>query len=231
MSHWKTLALVLLALAMLATGCSTGWHQTTLEDRLAAGYPPPPSPGPKALATPVKLAVHLQFERCRGGEFAPDPRLAWNDQDRKLLLSVLEDAIRIQALSEYLILPPETPSDPAALAAAAREHGADAVLSLRAALEVDWYCNPAVLLDPTIIGMVLIPAAHRDVMAILRGDLFDLRQDPALVWTGTAVATRKINGPTLVINSRRAADPARREVLRRVSESLFRHLHRQRPLG
>ena len=223
------LGMPLLALTM--AGCSTGLQRTALEDRLAAGYPPAPSPEPKALAVPVKLAVCLQMERRSSTGFQPVPRLDWNRKDKEMLIAYLTDGRHLKALSEFVFLPPETPTDPAALATAAHAQGADAVLVLRGVMDVDWYCNPAVLLDLTLIGAMLIPGSHRDVMVALRADLFDLRDNRGLVWTGTADETCKINGPTLVIDTRDAADPARKAVLRRALERFYLYLRRQAPTG
>jgi hypothetical protein len=223
------LGVPMLALAMV--GCSTGLQQVALEDRLAAGYPPAPSPEPKALAVPVKLAVCLQMERRGDVGFQPASRLDWSRHDKAMLVEYLTDSRHLKAVSEFVFLPPETSSDLDELAVAAREQGADAVLVLRGAMDVDRYCNPAVILDLTLIGAMLIPASHRDVMVALRADLFDLRDNRGLVWTGTASETCKINGPTLVVDTRDAADPARKAVLRRTMERFYLYLRRQTPAG
>lgn len=231
MGKWLFSLLGMPLLALTIAGCSTGLQRTALEDRLAAGYPPAPSPEPKALPIPVKLAVCLQMERRHGTGFQPALRLDWNRKDKAMLIEYLTDGRRLKALSEFVFLPPETPTSPESLAAAAREQGADAVLVLRGTMDVDWYCNPAVILDATLIGAMLFPAAHRDVLVALRADLFDLRDNRGLVWTGTADEACKINGPSLVIDTRKAADPARRAVLRRTMERFYLYLRRQTPAG
>lgn len=224
----RSLPLASLMTALALAGCSTGLPQTVLEDHLAAGYPPPPSPESKPMPVPFKLAVALQFERLRGEEFTADPRLAWTSQDRQLLLNELQNAVRVKALSDYFMLSPETPADPAALIAAAQAQGANAILVLRAALVVDWYCNPVAILDPTFIGAVWLPGAHRDVMVAMRADLFNLHPDHnELMWTATTNEVRKIIGPQLVINSRTAVDPARRAALRRILGEGGRYLRQQ----
>ncbi len=219
------------AAILLLAGCSTGLRRDALEARLGGGYPPPPAPEAKSMAAPVKLAVLLQFERCRDDAFAPDARLGWSRRDKATLVEYLRDGERLKVLSEFVFLPEETPADPVAVAAAARSQGADAVLVLRAAMDVDWYCNPTVLLDPTLIGAIWFPSSHRDVMVAVRADVFDLREGGGLVWTATADETRKITGATLVVDTRDAADPARRAVLRHILERLYVYLRRQSPTG
>lgn len=219
------------AALLLLAGCATGLQRDALEARLGGGYPPPPAPEAKAMAVPAKLAVLLQFERRGAAAFAPDARLGWSRRDKATLVEYLRDGERLKALSEFVFLPEETPADPAAVAAAARSQGADAVLVLRAAMDVDRYCNPAVLLDLTLIGAIWFPSSHRDVMVVVRADIFDLREGGGLVWTATDEETRKITGATLVVDTRDAANPARQAVLRRILERLYVYLRRQSPTG
>jgi len=217
---------------LLMVGCATGLQRDALDARLAAGYPSVPAPGPRTMATPVKLAVLLQFERRHGAEFTPDARLGWSRHDKATLVEYLRDGERLKALSEFVFLPEATPADPASVAAAAQALGADAVLVLRAAMDVDWYCNPSVLLDPTLIGAIWVPSSHRDVLVAVRADLFDLRQaEDGPVWTATSDETRKITGATLVVDTRDAADPARRAAVRRVLERLYAYWRGQVPRG
>lgn len=229
---WRWLATGALVSAIFISGCSTGLHQDALNARLSSGYPEPPFPEAKAMAVPVKLAVSLQCERHRRRHgFAPDPRLAWSRADQEMLVAQLQDAMRLKALAHYTFLPPETAPDLDALAAAAQSDGAEALLVLRAVIDVDWYQNPATLLDPTLLGAIWFPASHRDVLVAMRADLFDLRGNRDLVWTGTDSDIRKIEGPTLVVDTRDAAAPARRSALRQVLKGLYNYLRRQTPPG
>jgi len=220
------------AVILLLTGCSTGFHRVPAVkhlDRLAAEAKTPRNT--RLAKAPAKLAFSLNFERMRGPEdFRYEPRFDWNKKNKKLLLLYAEKFVKLGTVSDYcFISDAQGASLPVSeILARAKEKDADTLLTINAVTMVNWYFNPSVILDPTLLGAIWVPGSNRDVLVIVRADLWDVPSGNPLL-TVAAEQIEKIQDPTLVINTCQAMDPARHKILKHVIMKLHRYMLKQCP--
>jgi hypothetical protein len=109
----------------------------------------------------------------------------------------------------------------------AAQHGADAVLVLKAAYQTDSYVNAAALLNLTILGGYVIPASHRDALFLIQGGLVDVANG-FLYATMEAEGEGSIMRPTFTVQDKDAVEQAKKQALENLGPELLRRLRNLR---
>jgi len=106
---------------------------------------------------------------------------------------------------------------------AAARHGADAVLVIKAAGQVDDYVSPLSVFYLTIVGLWVVPGTHHDALFVVRGGLWDVRNE-YLYLTAEAEGLGQRVGPVWV-RSRGAVDEARGIAMKGFQEELRKRMN------
>ena len=87
----------------------------------------------------------------------------WNHEDELILIPYFDRLVKKRIFSDYFFLPEDAfkPDDIDGVFRQAEKDGAEAILSIRSISFVDWYYNPAGILDLTLIGTFWIPGSKR----------------------------------------------------------------------
>jgi hypothetical protein len=112
----------------------------------------------------------------------------------------------------------------------AAQHGADAVLVLKAAHQTDSYLNAAAWLNLTILGGYIIPASHRDALFLIEGGLVDVKNG-FLYASVEAEGQASIMRPTFTVVDKDAVEPAKKAALEALCPELMRRLSTLRSTG
>lgn len=106
---------------------------------------------------------------------------------------------------------------------AAARHGADALLVLQAATDIDSYANPSALLYLTVVGAFIVPGTHRDALFMLQGGLIDVNNG-YLYATAESEAEHKSVMPAYFIEDEDAVNPAKEEALEAFGDEIIRRI-------
>jgi hypothetical protein len=149
----------------------------------------------------------------------------WRDRDREALLAHAESLRAKGVVSNLFVISPELVEgdDLRHLRLAAATYGADAVLVVKGAAEMDRYPDPLAILNLTIVGGFFVPASHRDALFAVRCALWDVGNE-FLYLTAEAEATAKRVGPSFLIEDGPALDAAKEDALRDVEGELLGRL-------
>jgi len=171
-------AVVLFAIAL--SGC-TSFDRFAAEKRLSSANIGIIQRTGTALAKPLKLGILLDLETVDSdGEYHRKWR--WDDTDKRMVCSYADSLVKEGAVSGYFFIAEQDAplQDLNAVLANARENGAEALLSIRGVISVEKYMNPFGILDPTIIGALVLPGSTLDVTLLARLDLRDLKSHKTL---------------------------------------------------
>ncbi len=222
--------LIALAAVLAAVGCSPAYNRTVMEqelqdtrqilvddiDVLRAGEVRPQLPLPFRLAVVPPSVMNVRHwgvpEELEGER---REILAWGDKLRAA--GVVSDLVIIP----QMLIQTSAPSADLyrQLRVAAARLGADALLILRSATDVDSTVNPLCVLDLTIVGMFVVPGHHKDALTMLEGILVDNRNQfvyLALSAEGTGTAC----GPLASLDQRTAIQRARVAALKDFGDKL-----------
>jgi rhombotail lipoprotein len=165
--------LIFLVLALAAPGCMTGFNREALAvkfQKVGVGSDEEISkiqalrPQTKF---PCKVAVYL----------ADDGSFRWTQQDKAQLEKWCAELVNDGVITELIFINDLFASGESSLKelrAAAAKDGADVLLTIRGATDVDEYVNPASLLNVTVVGAYVAPGHHRDALMMIRGALVDV---------------------------------------------------------
>lgn len=168
-------------------GCAHGLNRGALEQSLAADrreLEVTDDEIARALALrpqlelPARIGVYFEPYEEDGGSGRAGREWALKDKDA--ILSAGKDFRAAGLASDvFLIANSAVPVGSSAqrlrnLRLAAARHGADALLVIRGAFQLDEYVNPLSILYPTLVGM-LLPGNHCDALFLAEGTLWDVR--------------------------------------------------------
>ena len=172
--------LILVSLALALSGC-TSFDKVAAEKRLATENPIVQTTG-SSLAKPFKLGILLDFETAdSSGEYRRD--WSWDDYEKKMVSSYADSLVKEGGVSEYFFIPEGNMplQDLNAVMRKASENKADALLVIRGVINVNKYMNFFGILDPTIIGALVLPGSNMDVTLLAHLDLWDLKNQKPLI--------------------------------------------------
>ena len=171
--------LILLAVAL--SGC-TSFDKVAAEKRLAAASMEKAQSADTSLEKPFNMGILLDLETTDSpGEYRR--KWNWDDYEKNMVASYADSLVKEGAVSRYFFIPelnmPLQDLDAAMKRAA--DNGADALLTVRGVINVNKYMNVFGILDPTIIGAMVLPGSNMDVSVIVHLDLWDLKSGQLLV--------------------------------------------------
>ena len=223
--------LFLLELALLATisslltGCATSFHRENAMARLSDLKPDRSGVVNVEFETPLKLAVYMDMETINSDGAFFD-KWQWNHEDELILIPYFDRLVKKRIFSDYFFLPENgfDPVDIDGVFKQAEKDGAEAILSIRSISFVDWYYNPAGILDLTLIGTFWIPGSNRDALILIRGDYWDVKNRRLVFSTWSEGLSRTV-GPTFIISSENAFKEAKRKSLINFMKELNQEVH------
>jgi len=162
------------------------------------------------LRTPFRLAVLFRPapEIRRWGEgFRP---WRWSSDDREALLSRLAPLVGPAGLQEVVPVVDGVASgdDLKSIRLAAARHGADAVLVVSGAGQVDRYNNGWSALYVTLVGAFFVPGTEADGLFLANATLWDVRNE-YLYASAEAEGTEHARGPPFMVDDDRTLTAAR----------------------
>ncbi len=193
--------LILLTLAF--SGCAS-FDRVAAEKRLASANPEIVRPTDTSLAKPFKLGILLDLETAdSSGEY----KRVWNwdDTEEKMVSSYADSLVKEGGVSKYFFIPEQDRplQDLGEAMKTASETGADALLTVRGVINVSKYINPLGILDPTIIGALVLPGSNMDVTILVRLELWDMKSRKSLISIKSDSVKRDVN-TTLFIRTNSA---------------------------
>lgn len=209
---------------LLLAGCASGFDRQALTSRMQNESLSIVDPdqvkarqAPPQLKFPCRVAVYLR----------PDGRDGWRwDAKDKAVMESWAKVLRDDGIvSDVFFLPTMLTGkgEPAELRLAAMNSGADALLVVHGAYQVDKYINPAAMFNLTVVGGYLVPGSHRDALFMMEGCLFD----PAtgFVFAGVeAEGEGRIVRPTFTIEEKDAVVRAKAEALENFGPELLKRM-------
>ncbi|MFA6293227.1 MAG: hypothetical protein WC637_15685 [Victivallales bacterium] len=176
--------IIILSLALLTvflSGCAS-FDKFAAEKRLAAANVGIIQHAGTSLVKPFKLGILLDLETAGPpGEY--QRKWTWENTEKNMVASYADSLVKEGAVSEYFFIPEQSAplQDLNAVKSNASENMADALLTVRGVISVDKYMTPFGILDPTIIGALMLPGSTLDVTLLLHLDLWDLKSQKTLV--------------------------------------------------
>jgi len=218
---WQGLRLLLPA---LLCGCATGFDRAALQERLNDGSLQMPDAAiaearaaRPQLRLPCRVAVHLGAAHQDGWR--------WTAED-KAVMAAWADSLKADGIATEVFPLPEMltgKGEAKDLRLAAAKCGADVLLVIRGAAQIDSYQNPASMLYLTGVGGFLVPGSHRDSLFVMEGCLIDV--DNGYVYTGVqSEGVGKIVRPTFLIEDRDAISRARAKAVGQFGEEFLRRM-------
>jgi hypothetical protein len=210
------------------SGCATGFDRGILAAR-ASGDPLQVTDEDvrKAmdlkpqLAFPCRVAVYL----------CPDSGCLWRWTAKdKEALDHCADTLRAEGIVSDMFVMSDMVvqgTDEKQMRLAAAKHGADALLIVKGAAQIESYINPLAVLNLTLVGGYIIPGSHRDALFLMHGCLID-------VGNGFLYASVESEGeggvirPTFLIEDRDAAMVAKRRAVAKFGPELVKRVENLR---
>lgn len=227
-------AIIAALLTLVVSGCgSRGFDRLKISEQLRQA-PVADEDIRAALAVrptaipPLAVGVYFRPARPRTGSpawRAPAPAWSWRGEDKDVLLEADITSSELIASMFPIVDPTVDYDDVKGARLAAARHGADAVMIVTGAADVDAYSNPLSLLYLTIVGMWIVPGSHRDALFAANATLWD-------VATGYLYASAEAEGrgtlvrPLLFIDDDEAIARARREALIALRDELLKRIRR-----
>src|SRR5256885_5010663 len=222
----------ILVVSVLVLGCSQGFDRGPIKERLAGAER---QIDDDEIRAALALKPQLRFPLKVGIVFVEDERpdrsdrravpFRWTEQDRESVLAASETLRAKGVVSDPFVVSSDVVAgnDLRHLRLAAAKHGADAVLVVKGATQMDRYANPLALLNLTIVGGFLAPGSHRDALFSARCALWDVGNE-FLYLTARSEGEAKRQGPTFLIEDEPALDAAKEDALRGINAELVRRL-------
>lgn len=236
MTEAKLVGRLLSAMFLIAVlaGCSTshGFDRGQLSQRLGENEPKQITDQDirsamarkPQLRFPFKLAVELGSNECYLCK-----NITWREEDKQQILAWGEHLKQVGVISEIAIVPHIFEmKDLKAIRLAAAQQGADAVLIIRSAAEVDRYMNFSSILYVTVVGLWIVPGSDADALVLMRGAMYDVA-NAYLYATVEAEGQSHTYGPSMLLEDKDAIAVAQRTALGNFGPELVKHLEALKP--
>jgi rhombotail lipoprotein len=221
-----------LAVCVLFLGCSHGFDRGQLKERLATEDVQITDPDIRAalslkpqLRFPIKVGVAFVEEEDIDRSDPRTARWRWSERDREAVLAAAASLRADGVVSDLFVISRDLIAgrDLKHLRLAAAKHGADAVIVVKGAAQVDRYVNPLAILNLSIVGGFFVPASHRDAIFAVRCAMWDVGNE-VLYLTAESEGEAKRLGPTFLIEDEPALGDAKEDALRGFGAELLRRL-------
>src|SRR5262245_169947 len=205
----------LIAFALfISAGCSTshGLHLESLEERLrqdALSFEGTPDQDARAGRMPPTVALYLKPTGFLGRSFE------WDDKDRDLVLTWAKKLASTKVLAGARFVSPASlkGNSLVELRQAAERYGANAVLVLDGAAEVDHYNNyKGFLLYWTIVGAYVADGTHSDALCVIQASMWDVKTGSRL-FSETGKGNANLVGPAALVDDNVVVKEAKAKAL------------------
>lgn len=215
-------------LALLISGCTTsrGFHRDALRTELNDKIEVTDAEIAKALSLkpqlPHPFSVGIYFKEPEAGRWGT-PSWHWSEEEKQKVLASAEGLKESGQVAKVFVINPSVVSgtDLKSLRLAAAQHGADALLVISGATEVDSYHNSWAWTYVALATMLFVPANEVDVLFMTRAALWDVRNQ-YLYMTAEAESTKSQTRPAASVDERSALAEAKKKSLDSLSEEIAR---------
>ncbi len=180
----KNLILLLLPFALAVSGCaSKGFNRGSLEEQIGVQKPVVNEKEIKDilrkkpnLPKPFKLAVYFKRPAQKGHD---KTKWRWTDQDKDLISQVSKELKLENAISEAFPILGNlvVDEDLKSIRIAAAKHGADAVIIVDGAGEMDKYINSWGWSYILLITTAFVPGSESDALFLTSASMWDVRNE------------------------------------------------------
>jgi hypothetical protein len=168
------------------------------------------------LTFPCRIAVYLM----------PEPSFRWTGKDKELV-ETWGNVLKREGIASDVFLMTDMFATRGGslkeLRVSAAKHGADALFVVQGATQSEHYCNPASILNLTLVGGFIIPASHCDSLFVLQGGLVDVHNGYLYASLETE-GEGKIMRPSFTITEKDAIDRAKQQAMDRFGGELLKRL-------
>jgi len=195
--------IIITILAVLTASCATsqGFDRGRLEQQLATDKVEITD---EEISRILKLKPQIKFPIRLGVYFKASPyswsELEWNldTVDDSWVLELKKAGI----ISDVVLVSPLTvaKNDLKNIRMGAARHGADVVLVVDSAYDIDRYNSVSAFLYLTIIGGYFAPGTHADALVLIKGAMWDVRNE-YLYLTASAEGEAKKIGPAFLLEN------------------------------
>ncbi len=216
-----------LCLIALACGCASTFHREAAMKELCDLTPSREDRHDQTEASkpPFRLAVYWDMETIdSSGKFIN--KRHWENSDGLVMVPFLNQLKKKNIITDFFLLPYDryAQKDIDSIIKQAEKDNATALLCIRSVTFVDWYYNPAGLLDLTILGAFWFPGSNRDALVLLRCDFWDLSKRKCFFSLYSEGEKRTV-GPTFIISSTPAFNKAKLKALYNMMKALNQQIH------
>jgi hypothetical protein len=218
--------IVLFAIALAALGCATshGFNRGELRGELGKAAPVEINDHDiqtaldkkPQLPKPFKLAVY--FKNPSGTDAS---RWRWTGEDKNKILSLAEQMKEAGEISDVFAINDDLVynSDLRNVRYAAAEHGADAVLVVSGANDVDSYNNMWAWTYVALLPALFVPGNESDVLFMVRAVMWDVRNE-FLYMSAEAESEKSHPHPAAFIREREVVQAAKAEAIDKLREQI-----------
>jgi rhombotail lipoprotein len=167
------------------------------------------------LAAPLRLTVYF-----RSG-------VPWTGADKDAVITKLNSFVEKQAISQVIPIADSIvgSEDLKAVRLAAARYGADAVLVVNGAGQIDRYNNIGSVLYWTVVGIFVVPGTNADALFLASATLWDVRNE-TLYASAEADGTDHATGTPFTVDDKRVMSAARLNATRALGQELESRLRR-----
>lgn len=214
-------------------GCSSGFNRTEIAKELNSGpydfsvKQAQDTIGAEDIRSAFELKPQLKFPFKIAIRFVPssDGFWRWTDEDKKRLETWSRKLKKRGIVSDVFLLSDIVVRDESlsGLRLAAAQHGADTLLIVKAATDLDRYTNPSALFYLTLVGCFLAPGSHLDGLMVIKGAMYDVRNE-YLYLTAEAEGESKSWGPLAFIDEKKVFKKAKSKALASFGNELIQRI-------
>ena len=226
-----------LAILIVLTGCSTGFNRAALERKIESSTDPNhyqvsvKQPSTKVTADDIRAARALKpqlkfpFRLAIYLEPSRSSKWRWRVKDKERIAALGEGLRKRGVVSDMFVLSDTVISSASrpAIRLAAAQHGADAVLIVKAAQDLDRYVNPSSILYATLAGYYLVPGSHADVLMMAKATMWDVGNDYLYLGAEAEGEASKI-APGAFLKNEDVINTAKSEMLDHLEDELLDRL-------
>jgi rhombotail lipoprotein len=208
----------------MAPGCMTGFNR----EALAVKFQKAGVGADEEISKIQALRPQTQFPCKVAVYMADDGSFRWTQQDKALLEKWSGDLIKDGVITELIFINDMFASGESTLKelrAAAAKYGADVLLTIRGATDMDEYVNPASILNVTVVGAYVAPGHHRDALMMIRGALIDVNNG-FLYATSESEGEGRTIRPYFLTDRKSAIEMAKQEAFPAFYEDFARRLRK-----
>lgn len=216
-SPLRAVALVSSALVLASCAASHGFDRGALSREARSSTPLATDEdiakalGARAqLGVPFSVAVYFRpvraEDRWRVGH---ENRWVWSSDDKQAVLARIDSLVPSGSISKVIPIADEVAAgdDLKSIRHAAARYGADAVIVVRGAGQVDRYNNVGSALYWTIVGLFLVPGTSADALFVASATMWDVRNEYLYASAEVEGREQVIGTPFTVDDGRTLAAP------------------------